>query len=195
MPGFPQILGFADSPPDFSGLEAHCAPEEHFYCYGWPGPAPPGWQLIVEANALVMVWDGPATARFEPFDCTRLTAAQVPQMTALAAATNPGPFGERNIELGEYFGVFDDGRLVAMAGQRLAVAPLREISAVCTLPAYRGRGLGRRLVETLLNLLLARGETPFLHVMKSNAGACRLYEDLGFRTRREVALRVVSRQG
>ena len=30
--------------------------------------------------------------------------------------TNPGPFGIRTIELGEYFGVFDGAQLVAMAG-------------------------------------------------------------------------------
>jgi len=193
-PGFPMLLGFAAATPDFSGLEQHCAAGEHFYCAGWPGPVPPGWQLDAEATGLLMVWDGPPSARFEPFECSWLTAADVPQMMALAAATQPEPFGERNLELGEYAGVFDGGRLVAMAGQRLAAAPLREISAVCTLPEYRGRGLGRRLVETLLNLLLERGETPFLHVMQGNAGARRLYEEIGFRTRREVVLRIVSRQ-
>lgn len=195
LPGFSLLLAFADArKPDFSGLDACCEPGERFYCSGWTGPVPAGWQVEVEAAGLLMVWDGPPSQRFESFACTRLTSGHGPQMAALAAATQPGPFGERNIELGEFVGVFDDGQLVAMAGQRLAAGTMREISAVCTLPQWRGRGLGRRLVEVLMNLQLQRGETPFLHVMRDNAGARALYEKMGFRVRREVVFRVVSRQ-
>jgi ribosomal protein S18 acetylase RimI-like enzyme len=193
-PGFPLLLGFADRlRPDFAGLDAYCEPGEHFYCFGWPGPVAPGWQVDAEAAGLQMVWSGPPSPRFEPFPCVWLTPEHVPQMRALAAATQPGPFGERNIELGEYAGVFEDGRLIAMAGQRLAAGPLREISAVCTLPQFRGRGLGRRLVESLLDLQLRRRQTPFLHVMSDNSGARRLYEQMGFHTRMELLFRVVSR--
>lgn len=193
-PGFSPLLGFADAQrPDFSGLETHCAPGEQLYCIGWTGAAPPGWRVDLEVAGLQMVRDGPAARQFATFACTRLAPEHVPQMTALVEATQPGPYGERNIELGEYVGVFDDGRLVAMAGHRLAAGALREISAVCTLPRCRGRGLSGGLVGTLLDLQLRRGQTPFLHVLRDNTVARALYERLGFRTRLEVPFRVVSR--
>ena len=97
------------------------------------------------------------------------TAVVLLFLLALALLTKPGPFGPRTIELGEYFGYFDDGdRLIAMAGERMAAAGLHEISGVCTHPEHQGRGLARRLMLKLIRRQLLRGETPFLHVMRAN---------------------------
>jgi predicted GNAT family acetyltransferase len=41
--------------------------------------------------------------------------------------------------------------------------------------------------------MLARGEVPFLHSYAHNSGAIRLYEALGFRARRTMALTVLVR--
>jgi predicted GNAT family acetyltransferase len=68
-----------------------------------------------------------------------------------------------------------------MAGERATAAPFREISGVCTHPDFQGRGLARRLMAKLIARNLARGETPFLHVMCHNEGAHRLYRNMGFR--------------
>lgn len=52
---------------------------------------------------------------------------------------------------------------------------------VCVAPAERGRGLGRRLVRTMLQLARARrAERVFLEVRPSNPGAIALYEQEGF---------------
>jgi len=115
-------------------------------------------------------------------------------MLDLVAITQPGPFGPRTGELGEYFGVIDAGRLVAMAGERMHAGALREISGVCTHPDFQGRGLARRLIERLIRLEVRRNQTPFLHVMRDNIHARGLYERMGFRHHREVALRVISRE-
>jgi predicted GNAT family acetyltransferase len=123
----------------------------------------------------------------------RLGAEHVPQMLPLTALTKPGPFAERTVELGEYYGVFEGERLVAMAGERFQAGTLREISGVCTHPDFQGRGLGRRLVEMLIRIELARGEIPFLHVMADNHLARRLYERMGFRRTQDCVIRVVSR--
>ena len=45
--------------------------------------------------------------------------ADVPEMLALASVTQPGPFGPRTIELGDYIGIRERGLLVAMAGERM----------------------------------------------------------------------------
>ena len=68
-----------------------------------------------------------------------------------------------------------------------------ELSAICTDPAYLGRGYARRLVALLTNDILNRGDVPFLHVSHRNARAKALYEYLGFRWRSDVALVLVQR--
>ena len=101
----------------------------------------------------------------------------------LAALVYPHYFRPRTPELGRYFGIRLDGRLAAMIGERMAVGPWREVSAVCTHPDYTGRGLARRLLVALSNDLLARGEQPFLHVSRENPRAGELYLRNGYQER------------
>jgi ribosomal protein S18 acetylase RimI-like enzyme len=112
-----------------------------------------------------------------------LTSEHVPQMLALVEVTQPGPFRPRTIELGHYFGVFVGGRLVAMAGERLQTPEFTEVSAVCTHPQARGRGLASALTHHVASGIVDRGQTPILHVAQTNVDAQRVYERLGFRVR------------
>jgi predicted GNAT family acetyltransferase len=96
--------------------------------------------------------------------------------------------------MGEYLGIHEDGRLVAMAGERMAAGDLREISGVCTHPDFQGRGLARALMHELICRQVARGLLPFLHVMSFNSRALALYERMGFRRHRESVLRIVCRE-
>ncbi len=192
--GFSTIVGFADlERPDLRGLAPHCEPGAHFYCDGWSGPATDGWQVDEEATMYKMVWTAVMPAVDAAPDAVPLGTAHAPQIMALMAAAQPGPFGPRNLELGDYFGWFDGDKLVAMAGERMQANPYREISAVCTHPDYQGRGLARRLMTKLARRQLLRGETPFLHVMRSNTGAHGLYQRMGFENFKESVVRVISR--
>lgn len=193
-PGFSPIVAFADlQRPDFRALAAVCDAGEQLYCDSWSGAAPSGWRVDVDKTMFRMVWDGISLSDHGPLMAVPLRAAHVGQAVELAELTKPGPFGPRTIELGDYFGCFEGERLVAMAGERMHAGTLREISGVCTHPEFQGRGLARRLMDHLLRRELARGETPFLHVMSDNAVARRLYAAMGFRDYREVAVRVISR--
>jgi predicted GNAT family acetyltransferase len=105
---------------------------------------------------------------------------------ALAKLTNPGPFGERTIEFGNFVGVFDGDRLMGMSGHRLHPTPYIEISGVCVHPDYTGRGLGGALTLYQVERIQQMGEIPILHVWARNERAILLYEHLGFETRREI---------
>ena len=192
-PGFSPIVGFADAEqPDFAALAPFCHAGEHFYCDGWSGAAPAGWRIDADATMYKMIWDGATPEADEAPEAVRLGPQHAAQALALAPLTKPGPFGLRTLELGEYFGCFDGGRLMAMAGERMAAGSLREISGVCTHADFQGRGLARKLMHKLIRRQVARGETPFLHVMRSNDAAHRLYLRMGFRDYRESVVRVVS---
>jgi len=193
-PGFSPIIGFADvENPNFAALEVHCEPGEQLYTDGWAGPAPAGWNIDAESTMFKMVWDAPVPAEDEAPDAVPLGPAHASQAVDLARMTNPGPFGLRTLELGDYFGYFEEGRLIAMAGERFHAAPWREVSGVCTHSDYRGRGLARRLMMRLIHRQVRRGETPFLHVMRDNATARDLYRRMDFVEYRETVVRVVSR--
>lgn len=192
--GFSPILGFADAQrPDFAALLPFCDAGEHFYCSGWTGNAPEGWHIDAEGTMFRMVWDGVMPEADAAFPCARLGGEHAAQALALATLTNPGPFGLRTIELGEYLGCFDGDRLIAMAGERMCAGVYREISGVCTHPDFQGKGLARRLMQRLIRRQLQAGETPFLHVMSGNTIAHQLYLRMGFRDYCETPVRVVSR--
>jgi ribosomal protein S18 acetylase RimI-like enzyme len=124
-----------------------------------------------------------------------LTEADAPEMMALAKLTEPGPFAARTVALGEYLGVRSGDRLIAMAGERMKFPGFTEISAVCTHPQHRGRGIAETLVRILMRNILARGEVPFLHIFSDNVAAGALYKKLGFTHRRSLVVSVLKRAG
>lgn len=124
----------------------------------------------------------------DDLDVIRLDSADSAEMLDLAQRTKPGPFGKRTHEMGRYIGVRDQGRLIAMAGERMRIDGYVEISAVCVDDSWRGKGLAGRLIDILRSEIGQRGETPFLHVFSHNTTAIRLYERLGFELRRAFVL-------
>lgn len=191
--GFSPIVGFASTEhPDFAALARFCAPGEHFYCEGWSGASPAGWRIDVETTMFKMIWEADVPATDPAAEAIQLGPEHAAQASELATLTRPGPFGPRTIELGDYFGYFDRQRLVAMAGERMHAGALREISGVCTHPDYQGQGYARRLMVKLIRRQMQRNETPFLHVMRDNSSARRLYEQMGFHNYRETVVRVVA---
>ena len=193
-PGYSPLLAFAEpSKADFAAMAPFCQPGEKFYCGEWSGAEPDGWTIELDTTMCPMLWSDSPPAPDDSLDVVRLRAEHVAQATELTALTRPGPFGERTIELGEWYGLFEDGLLVAMAGERLQDGKLREISGICTRPEFQGRGLARRMTELMIRRLLARGETPFLHVAAKNTRAIDLYRKLGFVVTREVPMRIVTK--
>jgi ribosomal protein S18 acetylase RimI-like enzyme len=152
---------------------------ESIYLVGVAPPEPHGWvlkrgkpmlQMICQAR--IPVVEGPAI--------TPMTAAHCDDMLALTALVFPGFFRARTLEMGDYIGIYDGARLVAMAGERMRLDGYQEMSAVCTHPDCTGRGYAQRLLALLCNAAFDRGFTPFLHVYSDNTRAIAVYRKLGF---------------
>jgi ribosomal protein S18 acetylase RimI-like enzyme len=162
-----------------------------------------GWEFVAGAPMPEMVYEGaggsfpqsPDPGPRQPDTRGRLSPreaepeivglgdADSPDMMELTALTKPGPFNKRTHELGTYLGIRHEGKLVAMAGERLKVPGYTEVSAVCTHPEHTGHGYARILTAEVMRRILGRGETPFLHVRGDNLRAIELYQRLGFRQR------------
>jgi GNAT superfamily N-acetyltransferase len=175
----------APTADDWDALRALVGPGEHVFLIRESVDVPNGWIPTFELAGVQMALETTIAPGDVP-DHLPLTHADVPEMTELVSRTEPGPWRPRTIDLGTYLGVRDDGTLVAMAGQRMRPPGFTEISAVCTDPAYRGRGLASGLTRAIAALIESRGERPMLHAATNNETAVRLYRSLGFRRTRDM---------
>ena len=146
---------------------------------------PAGWTAVMSLTGVQ--FDGTGLDVAPDPDALVLGPDDVPEMLDLVERTRPGPFRRATIAMGTYLGFRDaSGALVAMAGERMRPAGWTEISAVCTDPAHRGRGLATRLVRAVGAVIRERGDVPFLHTTHDNATAIGLYEAMGFVRRRPM---------
>jgi ribosomal protein S18 acetylase RimI-like enzyme len=172
---------------DWSDLAALLGPGVFADLFSAPASPPAGWRPVFSMAGVQMVASPHTFSDREPDpDIIELGETDVPDMQRLTELTRPGPFWRRSHELGRYVGIRVAGQLIAMAGERLHPPGWTEISAVCTAPHERGRGLSQRLVRDVASGIVARGERPFLHVAADNEAAIALYLQLGFDVRREV---------
>ena len=156
-----------------------------------PIAVPPGLVAAKQALGVQMV----ATRPLEVDEGVQVLGdADAQQMLALATLTEPGPFLARTHTMGRFIGLYIDGRLAAMAGERMRFPGHVEVSGVCTHPDFRGRGLARRLSAAVAAHIQRRGELPFLHAWTTNTAAIALYESLGFVQRSTVNVAVLKRQ-
>lgn len=146
-----------------------------------------GWEHIQDFPLMQMVAtriDAGASQRTEKI--RTLSDADLPEIMRLVSRTEPGPFGARTIKLGQYVGVYEGANLIAMAGERMRVPGYVELSAICTAPEARGRGLASILIQHLVKTASDHGEIPFLHVVETNQPAIALYEKMGFVLRKKL---------
>jgi ribosomal protein S18 acetylase RimI-like enzyme len=180
------FLGVANAGVDATeALPSLVAPDESVYLLGVAPRVPDGWHLEAFADLAQMACTSPIDVIDGP-DVIELADAHRADVLALTALVYPHYFRERTMELGRYFGIYQDGRLAAMIGERLGTDACQEMSAICTHPDFNGRGYARRLTALLTNDVLARGLTPFLHVSHANSRAKQLYEQLGYSHRRDI---------
>lgn len=115
----------------------------------------------------------------------QLTENNIDEIYELVWLVMPGYYRKRSFEMGNYYGIFKDNKLVAVSGQRMQTDDWIEVSAVVTHPDYTRRGLAKQLVTHTTKQILQEGKTPILHTTKRNP-AIKLYEKLGYKITRDM---------
>lgn len=182
-----------ESPESLDALAAMVPPVEDLWLVQRSAIVAPPGTAIRKAAVLTQMVAGriahrPRTVQFVP-----LGEDDAAEMLALALLTVPGPFAAKTHRLGRFIGVKQDGKLIAMAGERMHMPGLREVSGVCTHPDHRGLGYAGALMGTVTERILDEGDTPFLHVYATNQIAIDLYERLGFRVRAPMVMAILGR--
>jgi GNAT superfamily N-acetyltransferase len=182
------------SAPTLARLEALLVPGEQVYIFNQPPAQMNGLSVGPPLHTFQML--GPDyfedEGRKDEIHPILMTPENAAEMFELISLAFPGFYQPRTYEMGTYYGIRVDGKLVAMAGERLCMTGYREISGVCTHPSHTGKGYARTLMTCLMRDHAAAGVTSFLHVGKANKRATTIYERMGFRMLRSIALWPIS---
>jgi ribosomal protein S18 acetylase RimI-like enzyme len=189
----PFVATGGDAPEDVAALARLMRPGEvGAFVQADPVLLPLGFVRKQEVDLMQLV----ATTSFAPVSDERIVPlgrADAADMLELATLTKPGPFTARALDLGRFWGIRRDGRLVAMAGERMSCEGYTELSGVCTHPDARGQGLARLMSRYVGAQISAKGDAVFLHAFPSNRAAVAIYESIGFSVRATLNLVVAER--
>jgi GNAT superfamily N-acetyltransferase len=122
-----------------------------------------------------------------------LTEDYIDEIYDLIWLVMPGFYRKRGFEMGKYFGIFKDNKLVSITGQRMQTDDLIEVSGVVTHPNYTKRGYAKQLVAFTTKEILKENKLPILHTNKGNT-AIPLYEKLGYKLTRDMNWWLFSRK-
>jgi ribosomal protein S18 acetylase RimI-like enzyme len=185
-PGVLQLMGGAD-PADirFSELRDWLRVGEKLFTVGDVPTPPPNWKYVTQYDCLQMLCEQKVELPLTAIE--KLQEKDLADMLTLINIALPGFFHERTPELGDYYGIRKEGQLVAMAGERMRLDGLTEVSAVATHPDFTGRGYAQQVVAQVVNKNLEEGNLPFLHVTATNERAVGVYRKLGFVERRKIS--------
>jgi ribosomal protein S18 acetylase RimI-like enzyme len=192
------ITPFADmvdmSSDSFAALAALMSPSEYIVLFTPDAvEAPASFKVLLAETGEQMIGT-PRACTLPGVEIVTLGADDVPAMLALTELTKPGPFSTRSPELGIFLGIRAGSELVAMIGERMKPGNYTEMTAICVHPDYRGRGYAQALMSTISGHIVARGESPFLHVFTRNVSAIALYRRQGMEIRRGLHVTVLQTQ-
>lgn len=159
---------------------------DSFFIVGEKPVLPNGLQLKNEVICLQMIIEKPIEVSITD-EIVLLTPSHTEALYELVNLVQPGYFMMKTALMGNYYGIFENGVLIAVTGERMQMDAFIEISAVITHPDHAGRGYAKQLVAHAVNTVCKQKKIPYLHVVKSNIRAIKLYEKLGFITKREIS--------
>ncbi|RPD39001.1 GNAT family N-acetyltransferase [Chitinophaga barathri] len=193
QPDIVSFVGFAEpSEAATASLDPLMKTGEQFFIIGDLPPLPDGWEIKNELACVQMVCQSPIQDPFTA-DVEPLGEKNSREMYELVQLVMPAYYLPDTHRMGNYYGIRQEGRLVAIAGERMRTDNFSELSAICTHPDFTGRKYAQQLITHLVNRHFESGKIPFLHTGTTNERAIRLYEHMGFSIRREIFFRLTAK--
>jgi ribosomal protein S18 acetylase RimI-like enzyme len=159
---------------------------DSFYIIGEKPQSSPEFIIEKELVCLQMICSASIKIEYtESF--VHLNNTYEKELFELVNLVQPGYFEENTSLMGDYFGIFQNDKLVAVTGERMKMFGFTEISAVVTHPDFTSKGFAKQLVAYTANMNFEKNIAPYLHVAETNINAIKLYEKLGFVTRRKIS--------
>ena len=187
----PPVLFAHGSAANLASLLPEIAADTEYYLSVRPDVAAllrgAGYRVSGEKRMWRMLLDA-ARFRAAPKDAVRLAPVDLGELTRLyadgdAAGEAPPFFDAGMLRHGVYFGIRENGALVAAAGTHVLAASesVAAIGNVYTRRDRRGRGFGRQVTAAVTaELLRLNLRTVALNVEETNHSAIQIYEGLGF---------------
>lgn len=159
---------------------------DNFFIVGEEPEVPGDLKLQKELVCLQMIIDDRIDLEIKE-KVIKLSNEHADILFQLVNLVQPGYFKRKTALLGDYFGIFKNGEIIAVTGERMRMNDYIEVSAIVTHPLHTGQGYAKQLIAHTVNNILNQNKIPFLHVVENNIGAIKLYEKSGFTTRRKIS--------
>jgi ribosomal protein S18 acetylase RimI-like enzyme len=185
-PDYCPFGGFINYDKTLFGIDKYSELSSNFYILG---DKPCISDKIITNKELVcnqMILDTPTNIEINE-TIIELQAIHKDDLFHLENMVQPGYFQKNTSQLGSFYGIFKNGELIAVTGERMKMDSCTEISAVVTHPQHTGKGYAKQLITHSANKIFRENKIPYLHVAETNIGAIKLYEKLGFWTRRKIS--------
>lgn len=179
--GFTEVENTANPIAEYAELA------NHFYIIGEKPNIPENLKLEGELVCHQMIIYDKINLNIED-EIVKLGESHLEDLLGLVKIVYPEYFKKKTADLGNYYGIYKNNQLVAVTGERMKLNEFSEVSAVITHPDHTGKGYAKQLIAHTVNEILKQNKTPFLHVAESNIGAIKLYEKLGFQTRKKISV-------
>ena len=192
----PEIVLFAgfdiDNEDAFKQLDEVVGINESVFLFDKFPSLPANYSIDAFVECLQMVCPVPLPVEISE-DIVLLNEENTTEMFSLVSTVFPGYYLLHTNRMGNYFGIFKENKLVAMAGERLCMNGFTEVSAVVTNPAYTGRRYAQQLMTHIHKTHVAENVISFLHTGSNNERAIKIYELLGYEKRRLIPVNKIKR--
>ena len=192
-PDYCPFGGFAELESTLHSTGKYASLCENFFIVGEKPKIADTLQIVKELVCIQMIIREKVSISFDN-EIIKLTEEHADELFHLVNLVQPGYFKPKTFLLGNYYGIFNDGKLVSIAGERMKMNNFTEVSAIVTHPGHTGKGYAKQLTSHVVNTIFDENKTPFLHVVETNSGAIKLYEKLGFVTRRKMSFWNISKK-
>lgn len=190
----PWLAYHSTNPNILTEIDPFVEIEESCYVFDILPALPPNYIHEATVNCLQMICDQKIDRVNITAPVEKIEEASAGELEALINLVQPGYYSPGTKQMGEYYGIWQDGKLVAAAGERICLAEFTEVSGVVTHPDYTGRKYAQQLVTHVANKNFEAGLIPYLHVAESNERAIGLYEYLDFSIRRKINVWKIKKQ-